>query len=634
MLVAAAVLGLASSDPQALGLAHGTAIAVGVLAAAAIAAVFIPVIQQRAVALLSGRDNLARMLRDECHAVTDGALPRVREVSDALLMGVHPSAPARGDPSDRVPAYVARDADEGLRAAVRDGGFVLLVGDSAAGKTRSAYEAIRQEIPGHRLLIPRGPESMQVLAEAGFRLSGETVVWLNDLERYLGGNGIDRLLLDRVLSGPAHVLVLATLRKSLYGAYLHGEPGGNATAEMSRSVREILEAAGAVIQLGPFGVAELRRAEKSADPRVRAAAGRGGDASLTAYLADGPALVEIWQASWASRPVAAALVAAAVDLRRAGRARAAERDLLTRLYPHYLAAQRIDPPAEDEPAVGQALAWACDLHDRAVGLLASRDRTQRYEVFDYLVDHLQRDPAAPAVPELVWQACLRDATPAELEQTAVAAFAMRRPEIAEAAFRENASAGDPLALNSLGIILQRQERLSEAEAWFRAAADQGEPAAMTNLGVVLADQGRLAEAESWYEQAVRHGELGAMYNLGELREEAGDEAQAERWYLSAAEGLSPGEQESARLSTQDDADISIGQPMQTAATMAMTALGGLYQRQGRSDAALSWYTRAAELDDPDAMSALAALLESEGQAEQAERWRRQAVSRGPRPRYG
>jgi hypothetical protein len=115
---------------------------------------------------------------------------------------------------------------------------------------------------------------MQVLAEAGFRLSGETVVWLNDLERYLGGNGIDRLLLDRVLSGPAHVLVLATLRKSLYGAYLHGEPGGNATAEMSRSVREILEAAGAVIQLGPFGVAELRRAEKSADPRVRAAAGR------------------------------------------------------------------------------------------------------------------------------------------------------------------------------------------------------------------------------------------------------------------------------------------------------------------------------------------------------------------------
>ena len=157
---------------------------------------------------------------------------------------------------------------------------------------------------------------------------------------------------------------------------------------------------------------------------------------------------------------------------------------------------------------------------------------------------------------------------------------------------------------------------------------------MTNLGVVLADQGRLAEAESWYEQAVRHGELGAMYNLGELREEAGDEAQAERWYLSAAEGLSPGEQESARLSTQDDADISIGQPMQTAATMAMTALGGLYQRQGRSDAALSWYTRAAELDDPDAMSALAALLESEGQAEQAERWRRQAVSRGPRPRYG
>lgn len=633
VVIAAAVLGVGSSDPQALRLAHGTVVAAVVVAIAALAAVLVPVIQQRAGAFLSGRDDLHRVLRDECHVVAGGGLPRVGDVSDPLLMGVHPSAAVPGDPGDRVPAYVVRDADALLRSAVRDGGFVLVVGDSASGKTRSAYEAIQNELAGHRLLIPRRPGSLQALAGAGFRFPDEVVVWLNDLERYLGGDGVDRLLLDRLLSGRRHVLVLSTLRKSVYGAYLHGESGAVLSSELSRPVREVLEASTALVQLGPFGLTELRRARESTDPRVRDAADRAEAGSVTAYLADGPALVEIWQASWGSRPVAAALVAAAADLRRAGLARPVSRELLVRLYPHYLAARRTDLPAEDEPAVTQALAWACDPHDRAVSLLSSRDRGQRYEVFDYLVDHLQRDPGASPVPEPIWQACLEDASPSELRQAAYAAFAVRRREIAEAAFRKNAGEGDLEAMNSLGIILQRKGRISDAEVWYRAAAEQGDPAAMTNLGVVLADQHRTAEAESWYQKAARLGDLGAMFNLGELREQAGDDSQAEKWYLRTVEGLNAGSRESARIATQDDADISIGQSMHTAATRAMTALGDLYKRQGRSDAALSWYFRAAELDDPDAMSGLASLLEIQGQPEQAEIWRQQAARRGPQPNY-
>jgi uncharacterized protein len=634
VLVAVAVLAVAASDPQALGFTRGAVIAVAVLGVAAIAAAFVPVVQQRAAASLSGQDDLRRLVADECYGVVRGILPRVSDAADPLLMGVHPSAAAPGNPGDRLPSYVARDADAQLRPAVRDGGFVLVVGDSAAGKTRSAYEAVRDELTGHRLLIPRRAGSLQALARAGFRFPGELVVWLNDLDRYLGGDGLDRLLLDRLLRGGRHVLVLGTLRQSVYGAYLLGESGGTISSDFWGPVREVLEAAGSLVRLGSFGPAELRRAEGSGDSRVRKAAGRARDGSVTAYLADGPALVEVWQASWARRPVATALVAAAVDLRRAGLTEPVSRDTLARLYPHYLTARRIDPPADDQPAVAQALMWACDPHDRAVGLLSSRDRGERYDVFDYLVDHLQRDSAAPPIPEPAWQACLEHADQSGLMQVAFTAFAMRRPEITETALQKSAGKGYPSAMNALGIVLHRERRITEAETWYRAAAEQGDPGAMTNLGALLAEQNRIPEAEDWYQQAIRQGEdLAAMFNLSVLREQAGDEAQAESWYLRAAEGLDPGDRHSARIGSQDDADTSVGQPMHTAATMAMTALGDLYQRQGRHDAALSWYTRAAELDDPDAMTSLAALLQSQEQPEQAAEWRQRAANRGQRPRY-
>ena len=327
------------------------------------------------------------------------------------------------------------------------------------------------------------------------------------------------------------------------------------------------------------------------------------------------------------------MVAAATDLRRAGLTVPIPRELLVRLYPQYLSARGIDPPAADEPAVTDALAWACERHDRATGLLATRERGKRYQAFDYLVDYYQRDPVAPPVPQIIWQSCLEDPDPGELIGVAIAAFALRRPEIAEAALRRRASAGDLSAMNALGNVLHRARHADEAEIWYRKAADQGDPAAMTNLGALLTEIGRTSEAETWYQQAIGLGELGAMYNLGLLRDEAGDDTQAESWYLRTVEGLKTEEGGRARIGAADDASTSIGQEMHTAATMAMTALAALYERQGKQDDALSWYTRAAELDDPEAMTGLAALLDSAGQPQQAAVWRQRAAQRGQRPQY-
>jgi hypothetical protein len=117
------------------------------------------------------------------------------------MLGVHPAA-ALMDPDTaasanaaacglglpgRVPVYVPRDLDARLAAAVAhalaQGGLVLLRGDSTAGKSHAAFEAIRR-LPGDlRLMVPTQRGSVQALLDGGVELH-EVVVWLNDLERY------------------------------------------------------------------------------------------------------------------------------------------------------------------------------------------------------------------------------------------------------------------------------------------------------------------------------------------------------------------------------------------------------------------------------------------------------------------
>jgi hypothetical protein len=138
---------------------------------------------------------------------TTGGLPSIGSVQDPVTLGVHPAAAlvdpetatnesaARGGlglPS-RVPVYVPRDLDARLDAALAkalsQGRLVLLRGDSTAGKSRAAFEAMRR-LPGDlRLLVPLHRGSLRVLLDGRLELR-DLVVWLNDLERYLGADGL------------------------------------------------------------------------------------------------------------------------------------------------------------------------------------------------------------------------------------------------------------------------------------------------------------------------------------------------------------------------------------------------------------------------------------------------------------
>ncbi len=91
--------------------------------------------------------------------------------------------------------------------------MVLLHGRAAAGKTRAALHAVRMVRGDTPLLVPRDGRALRELVQAGVLDTGPLVVWLDDLERFLGPDGFDLAMLHRLCpAGQRRVSVVATMR--------------------------------------------------------------------------------------------------------------------------------------------------------------------------------------------------------------------------------------------------------------------------------------------------------------------------------------------------------------------------------------------------------------------------------------
>jgi tetratricopeptide (TPR) repeat protein len=499
-----------------------------------------------------------------------GKIPHVRDVTDPISVGVRPAAPrpqaARPSPrpgpgrgrGDRVPLYVRRDVDEMLRQALAASGFVLLVGDATAGKTRTAYEAMRAVLPGHLFIAPSDLDGVAaaVAAAAGLR---EAVLWLDDLPLFLGPGGLTRKAIAELMDGPGHHrVILATIRATDESRITAG--GAGPDERLVRTGQDVVDQAGHRIFVERlFTPRELERTRALArrDSRladvVRHAAGGAGE-----YLAAGPQLYAAWQDAWARghHPRGAALVAAAVDCRRAGFAGPLPRLLLIELHPAYLelhGGSRAYPESLE-----QAWAWAVSPRESGSAPLRYTD-ADHCDVFGYLTEEYQRREGTPA-PESIARTALSYAGPGDASMIANAAWRQGRYELAETAIREvyeavrqTSGAADPEALavrNNLGVILQTRGKPAEAEAEYRAilaasgpgAVPAGARAARRNLAVILYDQGRLTEAEAEYRAILEtrgedrdpagQGTLAARNNLAGILHAQGRLADAEAEYLA------------------------------------------------------------------------------------------------------
>jgi uncharacterized protein len=574
-------------------------------AAAAVAGLFTAPLKKRVTNWLERPDQQHAVLLSQTRLHNRrGRIQRVRDCDQPTDLGVHRPAQyaaADGRPAEAgVPPYVVRDADasETLAAGLRDGGLVIIVGASSAGKTRMAYEAVRRHAGNRLLIVPGSESSLRELTKAGIRLAN-AIVWLDDINDYIAARGLDAAIIDALCpQGRQDVLLLGTVRTEA----MRELQAASDDSPVRRAFRDVERRARFIALSRVLTEAERERAEqlRGADSRIGAALDQLAGAGFAEYLAAAPAILRRWEAP--DDPVGGAIVSAAVDARRAGFISPLPRDLLEQLHTLYLDPREARQSA-DADRFSEALGWAVRPVEGASACLIDLG-AGTYQPFDYLLDHAQAADAAP-VPDGAWPVLLAGAAQADLLPIGFAALRARRLVISASAFRQAASNGEPAAMYGLANVYYVAGDDREAQEWTRVAADSGEPRAMHNLGVQASKAGDQQAAEDWYRRAAEAGETSAMNNLANMLNDSGRTQEAERWYRKAA-------------AAGDN-------------NYAMYGLGALLEQTHRTQEAERWYRKAAEAGDVSAQNGLGRLLQCTGgkaEMQEAGTWYRKAADAG------
>ncbi len=544
---------------------------------------------------------------------------RVNE-ADPRRLGVHAAISVPGVPDEDPPEYVARDVDAAefgvgarVAAAAERGGFVLLVGGSSVGKTRSAFEAVRALLPGWWLVHPAGPGEVAALAGAP---SPQTVVWLDELQRYLDGeHGLTGGVVRALLNAPHPVLIIGTLWPDRYAAYTSvPAPGG---ADLHPQEREVLDLT-TVIRIGAeFSLAEQDRARAAAvrDPRLRVALEAAGY-GLTQILAAAPQLVARWEDAQPIDPYAWAVLTAALDVVRLGARAPLSAGLLRAAAPGYCTSQQRAEAPDDW--FEQALAYAtAKLHGAAAALSPTGDdmgQVAGYTAADYLIQHVGQERRYARVPASTWDAVLshiRDS--ADTARLADSARNRLLYRYAIPLYRRVADAGDGFAALRLADLLAGRGDLDVTEQILRVRADLlTEFAVLDGAEQILrvrADAGDGFAACWLADKLAKRGDLDGAEQILRVRADAGDEDAARQLYgllaecgdLAAAGDLD-GLRVRADAGDRDAAERLVG---------LLAAAGDLDGLRARVDAG-----------DRDAAERLPDLLARQGRDEEAEQLRR------------
>lgn len=400
-----------------------------------------------------------------------GGFPLVRELSDAIAVGVHPATAVDvSGELDRVPPYIPRDIEPELMAALGNDGFVLLVGESTAGKTRAAFEAMRQRLGTYRFVSPSSREALPNLLEYLGEI-GNYVVWLDDLERFLGSGGLTQSLLRRLLAPPVRTVVLATMRSHEYDRYrdrVEEELAGT-SREIWRDGRAVLRQARVIHVDRRWTERERTRAQAyRGDIRVAQALAAADRFGVAESLAAGPELAEAWRDAWTPgrHPRGAALVAAAVGARRFGYHHPLPVSVLEKMHAPYLM-QRGGAQLRPE-SLEEAVRWAsAPTFPNGANSLLIGSAEQGYVAFEYLIDL----PVIDDIPEPSLSALLEYKTGPDAYVIAEYSLRAGYRDQAIAGYRRAATTGNSIGnamLIEMGIpILSASESLERAQSHLR-----------------------------------------------------------------------------------------------------------------------------------------------------------------------
>lgn len=525
--------------------------------------------------------------------------------SDPLDLGVHRAAMLDGN---AVPAYVSRDVDdeltEKLTLLVQRGGLLVIVGDSTAGKSRTAYQVLLKTAPNHRIISPYDRAELRDAFAIIAVLPDPVVLWLDNIEKYLGNDG----LTPRITSYLKRrgVICLGTIRAKEYRGLtdLSVISAGidSRRHEELISSEHVLEQAELVFMQRRWTAAETARARKVSDIRVAEALTHSDTYGFAEYLAAGPKLYEEWSLASAvdANPRGAALVSAAIDCQRAGMLDSVPLEVLQSAHEFYLESaggQLLRPETFED-----ALAWSTRLRYGITSLLLPGKQPRSYRAFDYLIDKTITSEDTPPVPDIIWESAKSffSSDFNQLREIALAAALQENFDIAIPMLTDLAAKEMRIAARDLGDIFYRQLNYDLAEHWYKRAIDLGSIIAATRLGHVFQFNDRIAEAEPWYEYAAKNGDPHGMYHMGLICQGKGMAQDAEKWFRDAVEHEE---------------------------TMASKGLGELLVSSGRLEEAQTLLRAASDKGDLSAMVYLGIVLDDLKQTKEAERlWRRAAAA--------
>ncbi|MEV5730327.1 toll/interleukin-1 receptor domain-containing protein [Streptomyces pharetrae] len=509
---------------------------------------------------------------------------------DPYQLEVHRAIEVRG--AQGLPAYLERQHDKRLQAVVAQAvagksQFVMLVGTSSSGKTRSCYEALRLLPDDWRLWHPYNPDRRRAVLADLEHVGPKTVVWLNEAHHYLLdfehseaiAAGLRSLLSD---DGRAPVLVLGTIwpgpgyfdelrsKPPLLTAVQAGLPEPAVQRDPLSQARLLVVGHELHVPTS-FSPEEVERLKQSSDPRLVDAAQSARDGMVTQYLAAAFELVALYNHA---PPAQKALLDAAVDARRLGHPERLPLPFLLDASEAYLTDTEWDllPDNWHQLALAQlaspvkGVQGPLYLAKRPRGSYAIDEPAPEpaYRVADYLLDHLRAVRRTQPVPALFWQAALRHCAGQAAKDLAVAAAARGLKQVACLLW---AQAGE---FSEVGRQLVEAYRLDDALPWFKEAYVFGDLRAVGTAmeELVLAD--RDDDAAAWCEALPGVTTAEAARWAAEAMAKAGHIDVALPWFARAA----------------DNGDTS-------ACLSAAEALAD----SGRRTEALPWFERAAMADD-------------------------------------
>jgi hypothetical protein len=492
--------------------------------------------------LLTAKSIEDRVQNDQNILLIKGKLPLVEHINDCTSIGVHPAA--RIDGVSRVPPYVNRQIDNLIYGALdAPSTFVLIEGPSAAGKSRTAFEAVRRCKQKRQILIPKNGAALQAFLLQQ-RTIGSLIIWLDDIERFLGPDGLDEHLLNRVFVNGKSVSIMATLRSEARKQILHEHTDGAGIAGVnSRNAGRILDRATTFRLTRILMAAERKNITDRhlTDARLREyteGSGHKTGIGLAEHLAVAPALLQRWQSgSDGANLAGAAIVSVLVDIRRMGIGDAVSVDFLRNTYINYVTLNeryRVGLPGVFEAGLDWATA---PVHGASA--CVSRTAAGSCIAFDYLVDYAQRERRFPPVKAILWQEMLACSNATASFSLGTLALDHGQAEIAHSAFRAGTESSNNVvraqSMFNLSIYLERQGKDAEGISWCMQAAELKEPRAIARLAKWHGEQGRANDEEKWLRVGVDLKDPTCIFSLAMIRESKGDDTEAAELYRTAAE---------------------------------------------------------------------------------------------------